>query len=132
MAGRIDQVKHMLLALEGELHLDRVTLDRDTALTFQVHVVENLRLQILFGDGLGELQESIRQGALTVVDMGDDAKIADVLHARSDSGPEVHFVHYQQFRTISKFQPPESRAGCKSRQIRGGRDGGWCFGMGDW
>ena len=62
-------------------HLDGVALDGDAALPLQVHVVQGLLLQIPVRDGAGELKQPIGQGALAVVDVGDDAEIADAFHA---------------------------------------------------
>ena len=85
MAGGIDQVERILLALIQILHLDRMALDRDALLLLQVHVVEDLVLHVPGRKGLGQFQQPVRQGTLAVVDMRDDAEIADVLHARFNS-----------------------------------------------
>jgi hypothetical protein len=37
-----------------------------------------LRLHVAVGDGAGHLQQAVGQGALAVVDVGDDAEVADV------------------------------------------------------
>ena len=50
----------------------------DAPLPFQVHLVHELVAHLPGGDGAGEFQQPVRQGALAVVDMGDDAEIADV------------------------------------------------------
>ena len=47
-------------------------------LALQIHVVQHLLLHVAVGDGAGDLQQPVGQGALAVVDMGDDAEIADV------------------------------------------------------
>ena len=76
----IDQVQHVLLAPIGILHLDRMALDGDPLLPLQFHIVEHLRLQLARGQRLGHLQQTVRQRAFTVVDMGYDTKIPDILH----------------------------------------------------
>src|SRR6185436_16080891 len=58
---------------------DRVRLDRDPLLALQVHVVEHLVLHLRLGDGVGPLEQPVRQGRLPVVDVRDDAEIPDVL-----------------------------------------------------
>jgi hypothetical protein len=40
-----------------------------------------LRLHLAVGERAGKLQEPIRQRAFSVVNVSDDAKIPDVLHA---------------------------------------------------
>ena len=60
-------------------HVHRLALDGDAAFALQFHLVEELRLHILGTDGSRDFQEAVGQGGLTVVDVGDDAKIADVL-----------------------------------------------------
>ena len=81
MAGGVDQVQLVVDPFVMKIHLDGVALDRDAAFPLQVHVVEHLVLHVLAGDGAGDLQQPVGQGALTMVDMGDNAEIADVLHA---------------------------------------------------
>ena len=62
------------------LHLDSVALDRDAPLALQVHIVQGLLLNIAVTDRTGELQQPVGQGRFPVVDVGNDAKIADVFH----------------------------------------------------
>ncbi len=80
VAGGIDQVEDVLLPVQGVVHLDRLALDGDAAFALQVHVIQVLGLHVAVGDGAGHLQQAVGQGALAVVDVGDDAEIADVLH----------------------------------------------------
>jgi hypothetical protein len=60
------------------LHLDGVALDCDSPLPFQVHVIQNLGLQFPIGKGMGSLQQTVGQCALTMVDMGNDTEITDM------------------------------------------------------
>ena len=82
MPRRINEVENIGLAI-GVLvaHLNGVALDGDASFPFEVHVVQRLIFHVPFGDGFGELQEPVGQGALAVVNMGDDAEISDVFHA---------------------------------------------------
>ena len=59
-----------------------MALNGDTPLALQVHIVEYLSLKVLAGDCLCVLKKTICQGTFTVVDMGDNAKIADILHRK--------------------------------------------------
>jgi len=79
---RINQVENVLDAIGRMhiLHLNGVALDRDAALAFEVHIVERLILHIALADGMGVLQQAVSQGAFSVVNVSDDAKIAYVLH----------------------------------------------------
>jgi len=83
VAGRVDEVQDVRLPLVGVLHLYGVGLDGDAPFALQVHVVQQLRLRLPMCDGVGMLQQPVRQRALAVVDMRDDAKIAYVLHVWS-------------------------------------------------
>ena len=80
VAGGVDQVQDVFLPVQGIVHLDRLALDGDPPLPLQVHVVQVLGLHVAVGDGAGHLQQAVGQRALAVVDVGDDAEIADVVH----------------------------------------------------
>src|SRR5262245_23496327 len=49
--------------------------DGDAALTFEVHGVQVLGLELARGDGAGLEQELVGQGALAVIDMRDDREV---------------------------------------------------------
>jgi hypothetical protein len=57
-----------------------MALNGDTAFPFQVHVVEDLRLQVLPFNSLGELQQAICQRAFAVVNVCNNTEIAYILH----------------------------------------------------
>ena len=78
VARRINQVQYILLAAPHVLHLYGVTLDGDASFLLEVHVVEHLALGYLYG--LCALEQTVGQGRLAVVDMGDDAEVAYVFH----------------------------------------------------
>ena len=78
MSWSIDQIQDILLALIHILHLDGMTLDGDATLSLQIHVVQHLTLRHL--NSLGELQQTVCQGGLTMVDMCDNAEIPDMIH----------------------------------------------------
>jgi hypothetical protein len=75
---RVDEVEHEPLGLPApgrgvvveDGHGRR--LDRDPPLALQVHVVEDLLLELPLRDGAGPHQQAVGQGALAVVDVGDD------------------------------------------------------------
>ena len=63
VARRVDQIELVGLAiLRGVHHAHRVRLDRDAALTLQIHGVEHLRLHFASAKRAGELQQPVSQG----------------------------------------------------------------------
>ena len=75
--------KNIFFTLVHILHLDGVALNRNAALTLQLHVVKHLSLRHL--DGLGELQQTVGQRRLPMVDMCNDAEISYMLHNRENT-----------------------------------------------
>src|SRR5205814_1217616 len=91
VARRVDQVQLVLLSLVGVVDRDRVHLDGDAALALQVHAVEQLRAVLAGGDGAGLEKELVREGTLAVVDVGDDAIVADELGVRHRHNGRVSY-----------------------------------------
>ena len=88
VAGGVDEVELIPLAVIGvvvEAH--RPGLDGDAPLLFQLHVIQNLGFHLPLGDGGGGLQKAVGQGALAVVDVGDDAEVADILLGEGHGSP---------------------------------------------
>ncbi len=82
MAGRVDHVEHELGARVRACGCrprqpHRLALDRDPALALDVHPVEVLRSHGASVDHSGQLQHPVGQCRLAVVDVGDDAEVAD-------------------------------------------------------
>ncbi len=76
----IDQVEDIALTvLRLILDPDRLGLDRDTALPLEIHRVQDLVFHLPLGDRPGALEQTIGQGRLAMVDMGDDREVADML-----------------------------------------------------
>jgi hypothetical protein len=78
-------------------HLDSMRLDSDASLAFQVHVIEDLGLQVFARYCMGILQQSVCQGTLTVVDMRYYAEISDIFHSN-------YFFYCKFTQFISKAQ----------------------------
>ena len=78
MAWGIDQVEDVLLPI-GRLvvHPGGLEFDRDPPLPLQVHVVQELVLHVPVGHGARVLQQPVGQGRLAVVDVGNDAEVAN-------------------------------------------------------
>src|SRR5207248_4833486 len=85
---RVDQVQLVPLALVLVVDGDRVHADGDAPFALQVHGVERLGAILADGNGVRLEEELIRQGALAVVDVCDNTKIAN-LAGRLHSCPGV-------------------------------------------
>ena len=78
MAGRVDQVVLVLLAIVPAIgHARGGGLDGDSALALQIHGVEHLVFHGAHGDRARHLQEAIGERRLAMVDVGNDAEVAD-------------------------------------------------------
>ena len=76
MAGRVDQVQHIGLAiLRGIIDPHGVGLDGDAALTLDIHGVEQLLLHVAVLHGAGLLDEPVSEGGFSVVDMRHDGEM---------------------------------------------------------
>ena len=62
-------------------------------LLLQVHIVQHLVLHIACGEGAGELQQTVGQGALTVVYVGYDAEIADAVHFHNGCKDKLNLLY---------------------------------------
>ena len=79
VTGGVDQVEHILLAIQGGVvDPDGLRLDRDAALALDVHAVEHLLFHVAQGHGVRLLDKTIGEGGFPVVDVRDDGEIADV------------------------------------------------------
>jgi hypothetical protein len=83
VAGCINQVEDIFLSVSRMdiPHLDSVALDGDTSLALQIHIVRGLILHLAFADGVRIFQQPVGERTLAVVNVSDNAKIANVLHA---------------------------------------------------
>ncbi|MPN17184.1 hypothetical protein SDC9_164534 [bioreactor metagenome] len=60
-----------------------MALDSNALLPLQVHGVQDLIVHIPSGDGLGCFQKSVGKRAFTVIDMGYNTKVPNMLHFMS-------------------------------------------------
>jgi hypothetical protein len=51
----IDEVELVLYSILSDVHLDRLELDSNPALSFQIHLVKELLFHLALLDGLGHL-----------------------------------------------------------------------------
>ena len=78
VSGSVDQVEDVALAVPGRVvEADRARLDRDAALAFEVHRVEELVFRFAHRERAGALEDPIGKRGLAVIDMRDDRKIAN-------------------------------------------------------
>ncbi len=78
VARRVDQVELVFVAVLGcVVQADALGLDGDAALALEVHRVQHLRAHLALAERAGQLEQAVGQRGLAVVNMRDDAKIAD-------------------------------------------------------
>ena len=77
VAGGVDHVQDVVGAVLLPGQPDRLALDRDAALALDVHPVQVLGAHLPPFDDAGQLQHPVGQGGLAVVDVRDDAEVAD-------------------------------------------------------
>ncbi len=83
MAGRVDQVEDIVLAIVGAVFQPhRLRLDGDAALALDVHRVQHLFLHVAQLQPAGGLDQPVGKRGFAMVDMGDDGEIADVVEGR--------------------------------------------------
>ena len=83
VSGGVDQVQPVgPTVLRGEGERDRVALDRDAALALELHVVEHLVAELARSHAVARLDQAIGERRLAVIDVRDDAEVANVLHGR--------------------------------------------------
>jgi hypothetical protein len=54
----------------------------NTTFAFNIHIIQYLILFFTFGNGMRVFKKTVGKGTFTVVDMGDNAEIADVFHSK--------------------------------------------------
>ena len=80
MAGRVDQVEHVVLAvLRLVVEAHGLRLDGDAALALDIHGIEHLLLHLAAVEPAGQLDQPVGERRFAVVDMGDDREIADMV-----------------------------------------------------
>jgi len=63
----------------GVMEANAFGFDGDAAFALQVHGVEDLRMHLTLGERAGKLQQAVGQRGFAVVNVRNDAEIADVL-----------------------------------------------------
>src|SRR5690606_19899666 len=77
----VDEVQRIDFAVTGlVVQRGRLGLDGDTPFAFDVHGVEHLGRHFAVGQAATALNQPVGQSRLAVIDVGNDGKIADVIH----------------------------------------------------
>ena len=80
MTGGVDQVQLIFFSVDcGVSHAHGGGLDGDALLALEVHAIEELGVHLAIGDCAGKLQQAVRQGGLSVIDVRDNAEVANVV-----------------------------------------------------
>ena len=78
MSRGINQVKNIFFSILGIVNnTNRLRLDGDTTLTFEIHVVKYLCLHLAAGQCTSFFYNTIRKCRLAMIDMGNNAKITN-------------------------------------------------------
>lgn len=77
--GSVDHVERVRGVLVLPRHAHSLGFDGDSAFAFDVHPVEVLGTHIAVLDDAGHLEHAVGQGRFAMVDMSDDAEIANQL-----------------------------------------------------
>ena len=95
MAGRINQIEPIgLSVLRRIVQRNGTRLDRDAALSLDVHIIEQLFFHITHGDSAGLFKNAVSQRGFSVVNMRNDAEIADILICQWDSSVLIYILFY--------------------------------------
>src|SRR5207302_2723287 len=106
MTGGVDQIDLVRLAVIGLVqHSDGLRLDRDSALAFEVELVEHLLDHVAGRDGAGVLEQPIGERGLPVVDVRDHRDGADQPGRRGHEGS----------LSVTKEKAGPTRAGLRCR-----------------
>ena len=80
MPGRVDQIHLVgLSVIRLVFHAHRAGLDRDAALAFKIHIIQQLFLHLALGYGFALLQQTVGQRRFAVVNVRNNGKISDLL-----------------------------------------------------
>ena len=78
MSRRINQVKYIFFSILRLIYnTDRLGFDRNSPLPLQLHIIEHLRLPA--GEKSCHLNDTIRQGRFSMIDMCYNTKIANLI-----------------------------------------------------
>ena len=82
MTRGVDHVHGVCDAFKLPRQANGLALDCDSTLALDVHAVQVLGSHVAVANNSCELQHAVRQGGLSVVNMRNDAEIADLARGR--------------------------------------------------
>ena len=80
MARGIDQIQHICPSIILIFHLYGMAFNGDPPFPFKVHIIQYLVLKISFRKGMGHFQQPVSQGAFTMINVGNNTEVPDVIH----------------------------------------------------
>ena len=130
MAGRVDEIEFVFQAVGGQIgNAHGLGLDGNAALPFQIHFVQILLPGLARADHPREFQNAVGQGGFAVVDMGDDAKIADAILCGHGMSCEGCGVRKKRILGENSGKVHAGPASVQGRRIRPGHSRGWSSAM---
>jgi hypothetical protein len=86
MARSVDKVQFIFLTILARIgKVDCLALDRDAALTLDIHIVENLVAKLTVFDKIRMLDQAVGKRRFSVVYMSYDAEVPYLFHVLSFS-----------------------------------------------
>jgi hypothetical protein len=70
-----------------------MAFDGDSPFPFEVHIIEGLFLHVTFADGVGKFQQAVGECTLSMIDVGDNTKVANMFHV-DDLGWTIGFLGF--------------------------------------
>ncbi len=124
--GGVDHVQGEGVAADLPRHPHGLALDRDAALTLDVHAIQVLGARVTVGDDAGDAEHPVGERRLSVVDVRDDAEIPDargIGRGRFErlQGTGRHFRLFSQTAADRTVMPRRRAALRRARRARPGR-----------
>jgi hypothetical protein len=83
VAGSIDKIEPEYLTGSARVREHHgLAFDGNASFPFDLHVIKELVTELPIGNHAGKLNQTVGQGGFTVIDMGNNAEISDLLHAQ--------------------------------------------------
>ena len=79
MSGGVDHIQRKRFTLISPRHTHGLAFDSDATFTLNIHTIQVLIAHVSTCNHPGELKHAVSQGGLAVIDVSDDAEIADAL-----------------------------------------------------
>jgi hypothetical protein len=117
----VDQVELVRAAVARVVvHSNGVELDRDAALALEVERVEHLVLHLALLEGSGGFDEPVRQRRFPMIDVGDDAEVADMvqLQSRLEIVKVVVAAKYSRVRDLTARKETAANGSSRPSSLR--------------